>query len=365
MNLRTELRIILMKKFYRTVVLSFVSVFLLSHVSFACTTFCLTRNGEVLFGKNYDWMVGEGLILVNKRGVEKSAAARGRANPARWVSKYGSITFNQYGRENPSGGMNEAGLVIELMWHAEAEYPKNSAPTVGTLEWIQYQLDRSSTVNEVISNSEKVRIDSVIPLHYLVSDKAGNTATIEFLKGKLLAHVGKTLTVSALTNDSYEKSVKYAGATLFENARSNSSLDRFVRAAHRTAEFERQAKTEQQAVSYAFEILSNVAQPGYTQWSIVYDQKRARIYFRTLQSPQIKMIDATAFDYSCVSEVKMFDANAKEAGDVTAKFADYTRTANRNLIERSFEATEFLKEVPKQERDYAASYFDDFHCKVK
>ncbi|MDQ3474709.1 MAG: linear amide C-N hydrolase [Acidobacteriota bacterium] len=354
-----------MKRFYRTVVLSLVFVFLLSHVSFACTTFCLTRDGEVLFGKNYDWMVGDGLIFVNKRGVEKSAVSEGGANPARWVSKYGSVTFNQYGRENPSGGMNEAGLVIELMWHAEAQYPKTGAPTLGTLEWIQYQLDRSSTVTEVITNSEKVRIDSLIPLHYLVSDKAGNTATIEFLNGKLLAHLGKTLTVSALTNDSYDKSVKYAAATPFERATTNSSLDRFVRAAQRTAEFERQPKTEQQAVDYAFEILSNVAQPGYTQWSIVYDQKRAKIYFRTLQSPQIKVIDTTAFDFSCASAVKMFDVNSKEGGDVTPKFADYTRSANRNLIERSFEATEFLKGVPARERDLAASYFDNSPCRAK
>lgn len=354
-----------MKRLYRTVVLSLVFVFLLTHVSFACTSFCLTRDGEVLFGKNYDWMIGDGLILVNKRGVEKSAVSEGRSNPAGWVSKYGSITFNQYGRENPSGGMNEAGLVIELMWHAEAQYPKTGAPTLGTLEWIQYQLDSSSTVTEVITNSEKVRIASEIPLHYLVSDKAGNTATIEFLNGKLLAHTGKTLTVSALTNDSFEKSVKYASATTFERARTSSSLDRFVRAAHRTAEFGRQPKTEQQAVNYAFEILSNVAQPGYTQWSIVYDQKRAKIYFRTLQSPQIKMIDSTAFDYGCASAAKMFDANSKEGGDVTPKFADYTRSANRNLIERSFEATEFLKGVSAQERDSAASYFDTFPCRAK
>ena len=354
-----------MKRFYRPVVLFLGLVFLLGHVSFACTTFCLKHNGEVLFGKNYDWMVGEGLVLVNKRGVEKSAVSEGRPNPARWVSQYGSVTFNQYGRENPSGGMNETGLVIELMWHADAQYPKaDTRPIVGTLEWIQYQLDNSCTVAEVIENSEKVRIASEIPLHYLVSDKAGNAATIEFLNGKLWAHVGKTLTVSALTNDSYEKSVKYAAATPFERARTNSSLDRFARAAQRTAEFERQSQTEQDAVNYAFAILSNVAQPGYTQWSIVYDQKRGKIYFRTLQSPQIKMIDTAAFDYTCASAVKMFDANSKESGEVTLKFAEYTRSANRSLIERSFEGTEFLKRVPAQEKDAAASYPETFPCRA-
>lgn len=355
-----------MKRVYPTVVLFLVLVFLLSHVSFACTTFCLKRNGEVLFGKNYDWMIGDGLILVNKRGVEKSAVSEGRPNPARWVSKYGSVTFNQYGRENPSGGINEAGLVIELMWHEEAQYPKTDArPFVGTVEWIQYQLDNSRTVAEVITNSEMIRIDSEIPLHYLVSDKAGNTATIEFLNGKLLAHVGKNLTVPALTNDNYERSVKYAVATPLEKARTNSSLDRFVRAAHKTAEFERQPKSAREAVNYAFEILSNVAQPGYTQWSIVYDQKRGKIYFRTLQSPAIKMIDTSAFDYSCTSAVKMFDVNSKESGEVTMKFADYTLSANRSLIERSFEGTDFLKRVPAQERDTAASYPETFPCKAQ
>lgn len=354
-----------MKRFYPSVASSLVIVFLLSQVSFACTTFCLKRNGEVLFGKNYDWMVGEGLIVVNKRGVEKSAVSEGGPNPARWVSQYGSVTFNQYGRENPSGGMNETGLVIELMWHADAQYPKVDArPVVGTLEWIQYQLDSSCTVAEVINNSEKVRIASEIPLHYLVSDKAGNTATIEFLNGKLLAHMGKTLTMSALTNDSYEKSVKYALATPFEKARTSSSLDRFARAAQKTADFERQPKTEQKAVNYAFEILSNVAQPGYTQWSIVYDQKRRKIYFRTLQSPQTKMIDTAAFDYTCTSAVKMFDANSKESGEVTMKFAEYTRSANRSLIERSFAGTEFLKRVPAQSRDAAASYPETFPCRA-
>jgi len=54
--------------------------------------------------------------------------------------------------------------------------------------------------------------------------------------------------------------------------------------------------------------LGNVAQKppeGYTQWSIVYDQKARQDYFRTLQSPRIKMIDAKTFDYSCGMPVKL------------------------------------------------------------
>ncbi|HSK73397.1 MAG TPA: linear amide C-N hydrolase, partial [Pyrinomonadaceae bacterium] len=145
--------------------------------TFACTTFCLKNKDEVLFGKNYDWMIGDGLVFVNKRGVSKTATAEGTENPAKWVSKFGSVTFNQYGRENPSGGMNEAGLVIELMWLDETQYPKSDAqPTVGTLEWIQYNLDNFTTAAEVVENANKIRIASEIKLHYLVNDANGNSA---------------------------------------------------------------------------------------------------------------------------------------------------------------------------------------------
>lgn len=333
--------------------------------TFACTTFCLKNNGEVLFGKNYDWMAGEGMIFVNKRGVEKLALAESAPNPARWTSRYGSVTFNQYGRENPSGGMNEAGLVIELMWLDDTEYPKaDSRPTVGTLEWIQYQLDNSASVEEVIKTAESVRIASEVKLHYLVNDKAGNSATVEFLDGRLVAHAGEKLAVSALTNDTYEKSHNYSKAISTEKAKTESSFDRFTRAAQKSKEFENQPKTEQEAVSYAFGILADVAQKNYTQWSIVYDQKRGKIHFRSLQSPPIKTIDAKSFDYSCGSAVKIYDVNAKDVDDVSGKFTDYTREANRRLIERSFGGTPFLKSVPALVKDLAAAYPETFACEA-
>src|SRR6266480_4947928 len=136
----------------------------------ACTTFCLKNKNEVLFGKNYDWMIGDGLIFVNKRGLAKMAGSEDSPNPAKWISKYGSVTFNQYGRENPTGGMNEAGLVVEQMWLDETEYPRDAAlPTIDTQEWIQYLLDTSATAAEAVRNATHVRILSDVKVHYLVS----------------------------------------------------------------------------------------------------------------------------------------------------------------------------------------------------
>jgi len=327
----------------------------------ACTTFCLKNKNEVLFGKNYDWRIGDGLILVNKRGVDKEGADD--TDAAKWVSKYGSVTFNQYGRENPSGGINEAGLVIELMWLDETQYPKVDArQAVDVLEWIQYNLDSYATVDEVVKNADKLRIVSDVKLHYLVNDKAGNTATIEYLDGKLVAHSGASLPIPTLTNDTYDNSLSYLKKTDVKQAQGVGSLERFARAADRTKAFDKKPLSEKEAVDYAFETLSNVAQPNYTQWSIVYDQKRGKIYFRTLQSPQIRMIDTRMFEYACGSTVKLLDVNSKLGGDVTPQFVDYARAANRDLIERSFNGTEFLKSLPGLVRNALAAYPEDFKC---
>jgi hypothetical protein len=81
-----------------------------------------------------------------------------------------------------------------------------------------------------------------------------------------------------------------------------------------------------------------------------------------MKSQSIKTIDTRAFDYACGSAVKIFDVNAKDAGDVTAKFADYTHTANRDLIERAFNGTPFLKLVPAAARDEMSEFAEGFVC---
>ncbi len=331
--------------------------------AFPCTTFCLKNKGEILFGKNYDWMVGDGLVFVNKHGVSKVSGVEGEKTAAKWVSKYGSVTFNQYGWESPNGGMNEAGLVIELMWLDDTQWPPaDERPAIDVLEWIQYNLDTAATVEDVIANSGAVRIASSVKLHYLVNDKNGNSATIEFLEGKLVAHTGDKLPVATLTNDPYAKSTEYSKRTDLKKAQSPSSLDRFVRASARTRDFEKRPLSEKEAVDYAFETLADAAQGNYTQWSIVYDQKRGRIYFRTRQRPELKSVDTKSLDYSCGSPVKILDMNLKESGDVTAHFTNYTREANRDLIERAFNGTDFLKDVPASVKDGYAVYPERFAC---
>jgi penicillin V acylase-like amidase (Ntn superfamily) len=39
----------------------------------ACTTICIRGNDRIVFGQNYDWYVADGAVLVNKRGVKRTA----------------------------------------------------------------------------------------------------------------------------------------------------------------------------------------------------------------------------------------------------------------------------------------------------
>ena len=83
---------------------------------YACTTFFINKNGQLVFGRNYDWITDAGMVCTNLRGLSKTSLKTETGGTTSWVSQYGSITFNQYGKEFPTGGMNEKGLVVELMW---------------------------------------------------------------------------------------------------------------------------------------------------------------------------------------------------------------------------------------------------------
>ncbi|MBW2733721.1 MAG: hypothetical protein JRH20_15140 [Deltaproteobacteria bacterium] len=46
---------------------------MVSAPAIACTTFLMSDGTKVMVGKSYDWDIGAGLALTNKRGVEKTA----------------------------------------------------------------------------------------------------------------------------------------------------------------------------------------------------------------------------------------------------------------------------------------------------
>src|SRR5689334_16612339 len=123
-----------MKKY---IILSICLCFAFIQSNIACTTFFINANGQLVFGRNYDWVTDAGMICTNLRGLEKTSVKMPDGNSIAWVSKYGSITFNQYGKEFPMGGMNEKGLVVEVMWADGSRYPNaDNRAVLNVLQWI-------------------------------------------------------------------------------------------------------------------------------------------------------------------------------------------------------------------------------------
>ncbi len=339
-------------------------IFLNVYDSIACTTFFINKNGQMVFGRNYDWVTGNGMICTNQRGVSKTSPQTKDGATISWISAYGSLTFNQYGKEFPTGGMNEKGLVVELMWLDGTTYPApDKRPAIGVLQWVQYQLDNCSTIEEVIATDKTIRIatEGSTPLHYLIADANGNAATIEFLHGKMLVHKGGELPFPVLTNNWYSESLSTTKPASGETpAFRDNSLQRFAQACSMLKNYEKET-AHKPVVDYSFEMLDKVSQGSHTKWSIVYDITNRKIYFKTLAFSEVKEIAFSAFDLSCARTSRSWNMNQPGKGVVSNLFMDFSGELNRKLVERSFaESSSEVKandEEIRQTWQYAGSVF--------
>lgn len=331
-----------------------------------CTTFLVQDGTQIAVGKSYDWHMGQGLVLTNKRGVKKQALVLDpRDRPAEWTSEHASLTFNQYGREMPNGGINDAGLVVEIMWLDDSRYPpKDRRPTVNELQWIQYQLDTAATVAEVRASADELRVSPANGrVHYLACDASGVCAAFEYVDGRLVVSAGDDLPVETLTNHTYaasrrhlEKHRGFGGERALP--RSSSSLDRFVRASALA-----RAESDTPVVKRAFEILDDVRIDGYSKWNIVYEPRTRRVHFRTAEAPAIKTVTLSAFPADCSTPVRMLDIDSRRAGDATDRFEPYALDANLRLVKRSL--AKLGDQLPKGAPRMIARYPDTTACVVE
>lgn len=124
---------------------------LVSSVAEACTRFVYHgANDEVITARSMDWKTDiETNLWVFPRGMKRSGEAG--PNSIQWTSKYGSVFASGYDISTIDG-MNEEGLVANVLWLVESSYPKYDGKTPGlTLAaWAQYVLDNFATVQEAV-----------------------------------------------------------------------------------------------------------------------------------------------------------------------------------------------------------------------
>lgn len=341
----------------------------------ACTTFQLSKSEAKVVAKSYDWNNDSGFVSINKKNVQKKAflvPSLQPGVPAEWKSSHASVTFNQFGTEFPASGMNDAGLVVEVMVLNETKTAeKSDLPTVGELQWVQYQLDNFASVQEMIDNQtrlskenpKRVRIAPIyIGLHYMACDATGACASFEYLDGddNMTINGGDKNSFPALTNSTYKESVETYQAFLKSGAappeKCVASLDRFVC----IADFADKFDSKLDAIPYAFKGLQKVwveeSEGSKSVWNIVYEPgaKVKKVHFRTRGSAKIKTVlfeesrsQTTGYNPSCTQVAQIYDMNADEEGDVTGKFKDFTIEENQAYFEKAIAGIPQLKDFVK------------------
>jgi len=293
-----------------------------------CTSFCLDADDHCVFGTNMDNSLESGYLFVNKRHVLKTTwDPSASAEYARWISRYGSVTVNFVSYQMVWSGMNEAGLMISTMSlnKSQGPNPDERLPFQSPF-WMQYQLDTHSTVEQVIASGSSIRLPESQVDHYLVCDRTGACAVIEFLEGRKVHYSGESLLVKVLTNSTYEISLQardeihQGGGEGYGN-----SIWRFVTAADRLAQFA--PSNAEEAVEYVFDTLATVSRED-TVWSFVYDPANLSVYFRSNNNSRIRNLNFADLDFSCRTPVRLLDVHANVSGDISDDLVDYSHAVS-------------------------------------
>jgi penicillin V acylase-like amidase (Ntn superfamily) len=235
---------------YRGALIALIAAVLLSAGSApaaACTrVLYVAKDGTVITGRSMDW--GEDLksnMWVLPRGLKRDG--RGGKNSIAWESKYGSLIVSGYDI-GTSEGMNEKGLVVNMLALAESDYgkPPEGTKVISMSTWAQYILDNHATVAETVTDFKKGKFQVqtvVLPtgkpanMHLAMADPTGDSAIFEYVEGKLVIHHGKQYRV--MTNSpTFDKQLaimeywREAGGLQKSLPGTSRAADRFVRATY-------------------------------------------------------------------------------------------------------------------------------------
>lgn len=315
----------------------------------ACTRVVyLGDDGMVVTARSMDWMGPVYSDLwVFPRGLKRNGAAG--PNAIDWTSKYGSVVTAAFNAAS-ADGMNERGLVANLLYLDESQYVKPAAGDkrrpLAITAWVQYVLDNYASVAEAVDDMRKEPFyiaTMMTPdghpgqLHLSISDASGDSAIFEYLDGKLVIHHGRQFQVMTnsppydqqLALDAYWQAV--GGRAMLPGT--SRPADRFVRMSFYVGEV-KQTKDPVEAVATAFSLIRNASVPlgvkpppgqpnvAETLWRTVADHKNRLYFFESTRSPNVFWVALGDLDFAAgapTRKLKLSDG-AVFAGNTAAKF---------------------------------------------
>ncbi|MGL4412030.1 MAG: linear amide C-N hydrolase, partial [Bacteroidales bacterium] len=296
-------------------------------------------------GRTMDWKEDMHTNLyIFPRDVERVGGITD--NCVKWKSKYGSVIAAGY-EIGSADGMNEKGLVANLLFLAESKYQRanDTRPYLGISLWAQYVLDNFATVDEAVAvlSKDQFQIDApMLPngisanLHLSISDATGNSAIIEYRDGNAVIHKGaeyKVMTNSPFYSDhlpirEYWKQVN--GLNMLPGT--NRATDRFARASFYIDIIPKTAD-ERVGVAGVFSVIRNASVPlgittdghpniATTIWRTVSDHKNLKYYYESTLSPNVFWIDLKTVDFSAKAGTRKLHLASGEiyAGNAADKF---------------------------------------------
>lgn len=299
-------------------------------------------NNLVLTARSMDWKSDiESNIWVFPRGMERQGLVG--PNSAKWKSKYGSVITAAYDICS-TDGINEKGLVANLLWLAESKYPERNLKQKGLAIslWAQYVLDNYATVAEAVTDLQKNPVqvltdhvpgeERLATLHMSISDANGDNAIFEFIDGKLSIHHDPSYQV--MTNSPiFEKQLalddywKEIGGTVMLPG-TNRAADRFVRASFYTHAIP-VTGDEKIGVASVFSVIRNTSVPygistpdkpniASTRWRTVADSKNLRYYFESALTPNMFWLDMKDINFNEGAPVKKLNLTKNEVYSANA-----------------------------------------------
>lgn len=305
----------------------------------ACTrAVYLGDDGTVITGRSMDWSEDiQSNLWLFPRGVKRTGAA-GPDSP-QWTAKFGSLIASGYD-VGTADGMNEKGLVANLLYLAESDYGQPAGkPPLSISLWGQYVLDNFATVTEAVDALQAEPFRVIAPklpngqgaqLHLAISDPSGDSAIFEYIAGKLVIHHDRQYQV--MTNSpSFDQQLavnKYwegiGGLSFLPGT--NRAADRFARAwflihaipkaadakyikAVPGATYGNQAPLSVLSVMRSVSVPLGITTPGQpnissTVWRTVADQTKKVYFFDSALSPDTFWVPLLDLDFKEGAPVK-------------------------------------------------------------
>ncbi len=170
----------------------FAQTSILEEREYACSCFsAFGDENQAVFGRNFDWYYHPVLILFTKPSTGYNSVSIVDIAYLGFDAQHSPLEDPQALLQAPYipfDGMNEMGFAVGMMSVAHAEGGEDPhKTTIGSLELMRLMLDYAGSVEEAILLIQDFNVDfDDIPVHYMIADKGGHSAVIEYIDGEPL-----------------------------------------------------------------------------------------------------------------------------------------------------------------------------------